>query len=304
MTRQQQLLLIVVLFAINAVIALIYDIYGHLAGRQENKQKYTLITILLIGCPIVSGIVLLIGFLCYRLFFDTSIDLAAITFSKKRVDVLERPDVESEMNLIPMEEAIMIDDTESLRSLLLTVLRGDISKSVNAVTKALNSSDSEASHYAASAIMDITNDFQKNLQKFQTELEKNPQDIEIHQLYIEYLIKMLSADFLSDLELKTYVYMLKYACDTLYEVNPSGIQVLYYSSLILFLQRIEDIAEAQIWIERLILSYPDDIETYRCVLHFYYDTKDKDRFFEELNKLKHSNISIDKDLLELIRVFT
>ena len=62
----------------------------------------------------------------YHIFFDSSIDLAAVTFSKERVDILDHPDVESEINLVPMEEAIIIDDKENLRQLLLTVLRGDI----------------------------------------------------------------------------------------------------------------------------------------------------------------------------------
>lgn len=273
------------------------------AGKRDTLCKYTILSIFIFLCPIASEIFLGLGTLLYRIFFDSSIDLAAITFSKERVDVLEHPDMNEEINLVPMEEAIMIDDKESLRQLLLTVLRGDVSKSISAVSKALNSSDSEASHYAASAIMDIMADFQNTLQKFHAQLESNPDDREVNQLYIEYLIKMLNANFLSDLEIKTYVYMLQSNCETVYQKDATMLRPEYYNSLVNLLMRIGDIQTAAQWVGRLQQNYPDNMEMYRCALHFYFDTRDKDSFFNYLNQLKKSDISIDKDLLELIRVF-
>lgn len=305
MTPTQEIMIVASILIVNTLISIGYFIYGCIVTRKEGSLcKYTILSIFMFLCPVAGVLFLGIGTLCFRIFYDSSIDLAAITFSKERVDVLEHPDVESEINLVPMEEAIMIEDKESLRQLLLTVLRGDMSKSINAVTKALNSSDSEASHYAASAIMDIMNEFQNTIQKFQAQLEANPDDVEIKQLYIEYLIKMLSTDFLSDLELKTYVYMLQHICQTLYENNKGSMKVKYETKLINLLVKIGDIQTAQLWIEHLLEDFPDDMEMYRCVLHFYYDTKDKDQFFLHLDKLKKSDINIDKDLLELIRVFS
>ena len=273
------------------------------SSKRDTLCKYVILSIFIFLCPIASEIFLGLGTLLYRIFFDSSIDLAAITFSKERVDVLEHPDMDEEINLVPMEEAIMIDDKDSLRQLLLTVLRGDVSKSISAVSKALNSSDSEASHYAASAIMDIMNDFQNTLQKFHAQIEANPDDREVHQLFIEYLIKMLNANFLSDLEIKTYVYMLQSNCETVFQKDPTILRPEYYTSVVNLLMRIGDIQTASQWVGRLQQNYPDNMEMYRCALHFYFDIKDKDSFFNYLNQLKKSDISIDKDLLELIRVF-
>ena len=305
MTQNQNFMIVISLLLINTLIVLVYFIQGCVVCRKNKGLcKYAILSVFMFLCPIVGPLFLALGNLCFRIFYDSSIDLAAITFSKERVDILEHPDVESELNLVPMEEAIMIDDKESLRQLLMTVLRGDMSKSINAVTKALNSSDSEASHYAASAIMDIMNDFQNTLQKFQAQLDANPDDIEVHQLYIEYLIKMLSTDFLSDLELQTYVYMLLHICQNLYEKSKPSVKVAYETNLVDLLVKIGDLQNANIWIEHLLEDYPDNQEMYRCVLHFYYDTKDKDKFFNHLDNLKKSDIDIDKDLLDLIRVFS
>lgn len=305
MSQTQEVILFTAIIIINTIISVVYYIQGTINHKKdEGTRKYLLLAIFMFFCPVAGPFFLAVGTLGYSLFFDSSIDYAAITFSKERVEVLERPDEESEMNLVPMEEAIMIEDKENLRQLLLTVLRGDMSKSINAVTKALNSSDSEASHYAASAIMDITAEFQKTIQKFQAQLTEDPKDIEVNQLYIEYLIKMLSTNFLSDMELKTYVYELQHVCTAFYEHAPEGMKVEYMSGLIGLLSRIGDLQAAEPWLDRILKDYPDDMEMYRCVLHYYYETKNKIKFFEQLDSLKHSDVTIDKDLLELIRIFS
>ncbi len=307
MTVQHKILLILLIFLVNTLIAVGYFVIGFIRtrGNKEKKwTKYVILSIFMFLCPVTGLLFLGLGTILYKIFFDSSIDLAAITFSKERVDILERPDMETEMNLVPMEEAIIIDDKENLRQLLLTVLRGDISKSINTVTKALNSSDSEASHYAASAIMDIMNEFQTTLQKFHAQLETDPNDKEVNQLFIEYLIKMLNTNFLSDMELKTYVYSLVQVCQNVYEHDKSNLKTFYYSDVINLLVKISDIQAAKLWVSRLQEEHPDDIEAYRCILRFYYLTHDKEQFFHYMDRLKRSDIAIDKDLLELIRIYS
>lgn len=307
MTQNQELITVLVILVINTLVALGHFLYGIYRTRRHKEQKmtkYVILTIVMILCPIAAPIVYFLGAIMYRIFFDSSIDLAAITFSKERVDIVEHPDVESEINLVPMEEAILIDDKENLRQLLLTVLRGDVSKSINAVTKALASADSEASHYAASAIMDITNEFQTTLQKFHAQLEGDPNNLEVNQLFIEYLIKMLSTNFLSSMELKTYVYQLRSLCQNMYDFDKTGLKVEYYSGLIDLLVRIGDIQATESWTPRILAEYPNEMETFRCLLRYYYTTQNKDSFFRELDRLKKTDITIDKDLLDLIRIYT
>lgn len=308
-TPKQEVIFLAVILTINTMIAAGYLIYG-LAFRVKKEKdekdpvRYVILSLFMLLCPVIGPAFLGFGNLFYHLFFDTSIDLAAITFSKKRVDVVERPDESDEINLIPMEEAIMINDKENLRNLLLTVLRGDVKKSINAVTKALNSSDSEASHYAASAIMDIMNEFQKTLQKFYAQMDADPNDTEVMVLYINYLSEMLGAGFLSELEEKTYIYSLQKVCERLFHADQTQLKPMHYTALISLLTKINDLQSSELWIQRFTTNYPDHIEMYRCALHHYFSIKDKIHFFEYMDRLKHSNIPIDNDMLELIRTFS
>lgn len=308
-TPKQEILLLAVILTVNTLIAAGYLFYGLVfsyrkKGHKKDPVKYVILSLFMFLCPVIGPAFLGFGNLFYHLFFDTSIDLAAITFSKKRVDVVERPDESDEINLIPMEEAIMINDKENLRNLLLTVLRGDVKKSINAVTKALNSSDSEASHYAASAIMDIMNEFQKTLQKFYAQMDADPNDTEIMVLYINYLSEMLGAGFLSELEEKTYIYSLQKICERLFQTDSSQLKPMHYTALISLLTKINDLQSSELWIERFTANYPDHIEMYRCALHHYFSIRDKIHFFEYMDRLKKSNIPVDNDMLELIRTFS
>lgn len=308
-TPKQEIIFLAVILTINTMIAAGYLIYGLVFRVKKEKDekdpvRYVILSLFMLLCPVIGPAFLGFGNLFYQLFFDTSIDLAAITFSKKRVDVVERPDESDEINLIPMEEAIMINDKENLRNLLLTVLRGDVKKSINAVTKALNSSDSEASHYAASAIMDIMNEFQKTLQKFYAQMDAEPDDTEVMVLYINYLSEMLSAGFLSELEEKTYIYSLQKVCERLFHADQTQLKPMHYTALISLFTKINDLQSSELWIQRFTTNYPDHIEMYRCALHHYFSIKDKIHFFEYMDRLKHSNIPIDNDMLELIRTFS
>ena len=318
------LTIVLSLIGINTIGAVLYFFYGFFktvkTGKpkkeqavDENEQtappiqnsfaKYALQSVFILLCPIVAPVFLLLGNILYRLIFRTEIDLAAITFSKERVNVIELPDMEEEINLVPMEEAVLIEDKENLRHLLLNVLRGDITKSIHAVTKALNSSDSEASHYAASAIMDIIAEFQRNTLKFQSQLENDPNDAEVNALFIDYLDNMLHSGIFSEMELKTYTYMLEDTVENMHSHNPAEFKTTYFCSVINALTKIGDLQRAEKWVEQIQNECPDDIEMYRCVLRYYFETKNKEQYFKFLQKLKSSTITIDKDLLELIRIF-
>ena len=50
--------------------------------------------------------------------------------------------------------------------------------------------------------------------------------------------------------------------------------------------------------------YPDELVSYTCQLKLFFMGNDREHFFEVLNKLKKSDVIIDNETLELIRVFS
>jgi len=60
----------------------------------------------------------------------------------------------------------------------------------------------------------------------------------------------------------------------------------------------------ELWCDRSRELYPRELSTYTCQLKLYFTIEDKVKFFDVLNRLRQSDIVIDKETLELIRIFS
>ena len=67
--------------------------------------------------------------------------------------------MDRDINITPMQEALVVSDVKRRRKMLLDVLKKDIRRSLGSIAIALNNPDSETSHYAASVIMDALSEF-------------------------------------------------------------------------------------------------------------------------------------------------
>lgn len=55
--------------------------------------------------------------------------------------------------------------------------------------------------------------------------------------------------------------------------------------------------------ERAVKYFPKRLSTYTCQLKLYFSCGDREAFFRVLEQLKQSDVVIDNETLELIRVF-
>lgn len=131
---------------------------------ERKKYRYSDEGIMMFLCPVV-GPLFLAGLVFNKVFFRQNVDLEDVIFSKERVKTHLRADEEREGNLVPIEEALAISDKDSLRTLVMNVVRGDVQNSLASISLALNSEDTETSHYAATVLRDALNDFRKRAQE-------------------------------------------------------------------------------------------------------------------------------------------
>lgn len=70
-----------------------------------------------------------------------------------------------------------------------------------------------------------------------------------------------------------------------------------------FLIQSEEYEKAFIWMQRAKELYSNALASYTIALKYYFARGEREAFFEELDALKHSDVVIDHDTLELIRTF-
>lgn len=274
--------------------------------QRLSRTGYLFKALVILLCPVVGILFFLVTQLMYVLFFRTKADLTDVIFGKDKVVANRKADEDSERNRVPIEEALAVADKESLRSLVMDVVKGDVYKSLATISLALNSEDTETSHYAASVLRDTLNDFRQKSQELYNALHKGDENAaDVACTLMEYMNEVLCQEVFPDMEQKAFVEMMEEAGDWLYksEENRYRLTCEYIEWIALRLLGTKQYDRMKIWCDRCMEMYPEELPAYTIRLKLYFSIQDKDNFFGTMNRLKESDIVIDRDTLDLIRVF-
>ena len=316
----------VIILVVNTIIALIYLNVTLLYSAEQklkelrapedekktyreadiDKKKIGIFFFLQLFCPVAGPCFVGLSFLCRKLFFTRPVDLTAVIFSKEKVESRNPADVERESNIVPLEEALAVTDNYNLRSLMLNVLKGDISGYLSAISKALNSSDSETAHYAASVLRDELNDFRAKSNAMYNALDIADRETtgKIGIELIEYMNAFLIQDVFTPMEQESYVQMMATAADDVYDRTPDMLLPHHYEWVSLRLLETNDFKKCEEWTKRGMAAYPDELSSYTSLLKFYFKTENRAGFFSTLRDLRDSPIVLDQETLEIIRTFS
>ena len=233
-----------IVFILNSCIAVIYGIWR--MRKQDNDKLETAAKILVILlCPMAGALFLMAGYVIYRYVFKREVDLEDVVFRKERVKTFLRADEDRGRTMVPMEEALVITDKTNLRNLMLNVVRANTRNSLASIAKALDSEDSETSHYAASVLQDELNGFRAMVQNVYNEILEEKEDQLVHvRLLIEYMNPVLSQRVFTDMEQKDMVLRMASVCQILYDKEPDKMSGEYFEDIALRLLRSKSMTAA------------------------------------------------------------
>lgn len=272
---------------------------------HDNRRAYVIRFIVMLLCPVTGPLFFQCSHLLFLLFFRREVDLEDVVFSKERIRQHLKADEERERDIVPVEEALAVSDQKYLRGLMLKVLRGDIQKSLEAITLALDSEDSETSHYAASVLQDELNEFRTYVQKLYVEMQHEEEDeTDCEEMLIGYMDAVLKQKVFTGVEQIRFVEMMDEAAQKLYRKNTAKMTPAYYEAVILRSLELKLFEQAGVWCQRLEEAYPDQLTAYSCRMKLYYTEGKRKQFFEVLDQIKKSEIVIDSETLEFIRIFS
>jgi hypothetical protein len=213
--------------------------------------------------------------------------------------VIKSPDIEEETNLIPFNEALILNDNKTKRKMLIDLLKGEFLKNVDALELALQSDDSETSHYAATAIQQVKSDLMKNMRKIEEKLA-NENDVILLESYRDMIKHYIRIEFLDERTRKKYTYKYIHTLDRLLEQSPTSDSRNY-------LEKIEAalyLAEHHIALktaEQFLSLFPDKEEAYFASMNVHYTMKNKTEFKRVINRLRSSDIKLSPNRLNQLR---
>lgn len=224
------------------------------------------------------------------------------SFFQDELRVLRPLNKDKELNNVPMEEALAINDYELRRKVVMDTLKEDNTMEYLTVLKeALENEDSETSHYASSIIMLLQEKTQNRIMKKEKEFSLHPENEETGRELEQELYELLVSRLLTEENLKKYYLQYTKISDRLLKEELPGEEIFLHRLVICYQQG--DFTDAQNILTRYEKSYPgsEDAVLARIKLCIY--TRDGDgltKFMEELGKRP---VVLTQKTLEYIRFF-
>jgi hypothetical protein len=269
-------------------------------GPRRTLLLYAWFTLV---CPVAGPLLFGFSHLISAAFRARHVDMAAISFSRVREENVQPPDAETELNYVPLEDAVAFADITDLRRLLINILKTGDREMLASVSRAINNPDTEVSHYSAAAVLDTLSDFRVSLHEYIERLRTNPEDAAANVFILEYAHQILRMNVMNREEQEATIRLEDQIAETLFSHNLWYMKDEYYLWIIDLLISIRDFNRAEIWVGRAMQYQRQQLNAYKARLHLYYARQDSPAFFSCIRELQSANVPADQEMLDLIRAY-
>jgi hypothetical protein len=207
------------------------------------------------------------------------------------------------MNIVSFNEIMQVGLKEEKRALLLNVLKDDLVDNASFIKSAMGDTDSETTHYAASATMQIYTKLRAAIQALETKFQLNPNDasvmLELLSAISDYILSGVLTkrdnDFYCNKYIRTFNLLKQYAPDLL-TCDAYLKQADFQFSSFDVHKSILTAIEAR--------DHFDIEDAHLKLLELYYKTGNQSKYNEAFDAFKKSKLTVSNKGLELIRFWS
>ncbi|WNC13903.1 hypothetical protein [Brevibacillus brevis] len=226
--------------------------------------------------------------------FELVVDL-----QKDRSGFFDKVDLQKETSIVPIEEALLLNDFRTRRRIVLDMLKDNSLDLASFLAKAVRNEDSETSHYAVTAMLELKRQMMAELQRAAVAAEQKPDDIHVLQRYAE-IVKQSIENGLFDPETERTYSLLQ--ADVLERLiaQDNCMEEVFIDKIDceIRLGRYEKAEEAS---KRFIQENPQSEMAFYMAMKLYYTLRAGTKFNEVLESLKRSTVKVSPRTLQLIR---
>ena len=103
---------------------------------------------------------------------------------------------ENDRDVVPLEEALLLNDPSRRRELIMNVLNDNPGEYVELLKQARMNEDVEVVHYAITAMVELSKEYDYRLQKIEKQYTNDPDDPVVLEEYCDFLKEYLSQGFM------------------------------------------------------------------------------------------------------------
>lgn len=219
---------------------------------------------------------------------------AMVEASISKAVSLKKADAE---NAIPLEDALIMDDRRLRRSVMMDVLMDDSKDYASLINKARMNDDVEVVHYATTATIQITKDYEDKLQHCAEDYKRHPHNKEKLDEYIDVLERYLNSGILQGSMLKiqeeTYFQLLAERINFANELED-------YVKLANNYMNVGNYDFAENVIGMMEEAWPDSESTWLLQIRYYYDLGMGKNLHKLIARIKNGNFYKSKKLQDVI----
>ncbi|MBM3707006.1 MAG: hypothetical protein FJW69_01485 [Actinobacteria bacterium] len=202
----------------------------------------------------------------------------------------EAIDFESEINTVPLKDTLEFKDSNTKRSYLIYILKKDFSGYIKGLKQAVKSSDSETSHYAAAALLEIKKQFELLIQSSSDKYNEDKNNLKYMLDYIDVLKKYLKSavadrvdyfDYLGKYSDALEKMLLKHNADEIYWVDRISADI-----------ELGDYENAFDFCRMFRKQFPNSEKPYLSLMKLFYTVKDYRIFKKILDELMLRKIGL------------
>ena len=106
------------------------------------------------------------------------------------------PKEESDRNIVPLEEVLLIDEADMRRDLIMNILNDDPENYIDMLKQARMNDDVEVVHYAITGMVELSKEYESRLQKIEYRYAKEQENQQLISEYCDFLQEYLSQGLL------------------------------------------------------------------------------------------------------------
>lgn len=221
----------------------------------------------------------------------------------KGEDIFEKVNKRKEIDIVSIEEALLINDHTTRRRIMIDVLKDDAGRFMDVVKKAVENEDTETSHYAVSAIMEVKRKLALKIRELFEEFERNPEDVEVACDYRDALKQFMESGFMDENTLR--IYRNEYI-DVLRMIisRKDGDTGNDYEEKMLAEIESADYKEAEQTGLAYLSRYPDRESPYLHMIRFYYTINSPAALQRMIQTVKDSQVILTNQGIKIIRYWS
>ena len=267
-----------------------------LAKLNRLQLRITMVPILVL-IPIWGAIaVLLDAFLRMRGKSGTQgAHLEAMRENQVESHLLPAP--ENEEGAVPLEDALLIDNAGMKRSVMMDVLMQDTMNYIPVLNEARQNDDVEVVHYATTAMVELSKEFELKIQNYATRYKEHPEEEgllpEYRDLLQQYLYSGMVEGQMMEIHRRTYQQILR-ACIQAFHHKED------YLDLVESLFQTKDYSEIQSLLVYMVSKWPQEERLWKYRFRYYYENGNREGIQKLIQQVKEEGHYYSKDIRKMV----